>query len=141
MKCLSVTQPWGSLVVTGEKLVETRSWHTPYRGVIAIHAAQGFPRWAKELVTSEEFEPSLRAHGYRGPSSLPLGSIIGFARIVDCIPTEKALEQISIKERNFGDYGPQRFAWLLADAKKLSVPTLCKGALGLWNVPEGLVLQ
>ena len=43
MKCLSLWQPWASLVVIGAKRFETRSWPTNYRGPLLIHAAQ---RWS-----------------------------------------------------------------------------------------------
>ena len=39
MKALSVWQPWASLLASGAKKYETRSWATHYRGPIAIHAA------------------------------------------------------------------------------------------------------
>lgn len=39
MKALTLWQPWASLVALGVKTVETRSWSTPYRGPLAIHAA------------------------------------------------------------------------------------------------------
>lgn len=39
MKALTIWQPWASLLVSGQKKYETRSWATSYRGPIAIHAA------------------------------------------------------------------------------------------------------
>ena len=39
MKALTIWQPWASLLVSGQKKYETRSWATTYRGPIAIHAA------------------------------------------------------------------------------------------------------
>ena len=46
MKALSLHQPWAWLVATGQKHYETRSWGTPYRGPLAIHAGkeQEIPR-------------------------------------------------------------------------------------------------
>jgi len=41
MKAISLLQPWATLVVTGVKTIETRSWGTKYRGPILIHASQG----------------------------------------------------------------------------------------------------
>lgn len=38
MKALTLHQPWATLVALGIKTVETRSWYTPYRGPLAIHA-------------------------------------------------------------------------------------------------------
>lgn len=39
VRVLSLLQPWASLLVFGEKQVETRSWKTDYRGPVAIHAS------------------------------------------------------------------------------------------------------
>lgn len=36
----TVTQPWATSIALGHKRIETRSWHTRYRGLIAIHAAK-----------------------------------------------------------------------------------------------------
>ncbi len=32
MKCISLIQPWATLIIHGAKRFETRSWRTPYRG-------------------------------------------------------------------------------------------------------------
>ena len=52
MKVLTLTQPWATLVAIGAKRIETRSWSTKYRGPLAIHAAKGFPAWAKDMCGS-----------------------------------------------------------------------------------------
>ena len=45
--CLSLWQPWASLIAIGAKHIETRHWKTDYRGPIAIHAAK---RWTQEEI-------------------------------------------------------------------------------------------
>lgn len=40
MRTLTVKQPWASLIVMGIKDVENRTWTTPYRGRILIHAGK-----------------------------------------------------------------------------------------------------
>ena len=37
-RALTLHQPWASLIALGVKTIETRSWSTPYRGPLAIHA-------------------------------------------------------------------------------------------------------
>ena len=44
MKALSIRQPWAWLIVCGHKPLENRSWPTPYRGPLLIHAAKGMAR-------------------------------------------------------------------------------------------------
>src|SRR5262245_57524232 len=40
MKALSVRQPWASLIASGKKTIEVRSWRTHYRGPLLICAAK-----------------------------------------------------------------------------------------------------
>ena len=37
MKALTIIQPWATLIASGHKVNETRSWKTNYRGEILIH--------------------------------------------------------------------------------------------------------
>ena len=39
MKVLSLTEPYATLIKTGVKKIETRSWKTSYRGKLYIHAS------------------------------------------------------------------------------------------------------
>src|SRR5438270_11273502 len=99
---LSLTQPWATLVVTGAKRVETRSWKTPYRGWLGIHAAKGFPRWARELCSEEPFRSALAAAGIDAWTDLPVGALLGGVRLLDCVPTTGVeLVGISDTERAF----------------------------------------
>ena len=36
MRALSVKQPWASLIASGQKTIETRTWRTDYRGDLLI---------------------------------------------------------------------------------------------------------
>lgn len=44
MRVLSVKQPWASLIASGRKSVELRSWSTKYRGPVLILAGSGIWR-------------------------------------------------------------------------------------------------
>lgn len=168
MKVLTLTQPWATLVALGAKKIETRSWSTSYRGPLAIHAAQGYagltgPAGFIGRCDSEPFKSALQAAGltYR---DLPRGAIIAVCTLLDCVPTQhpgianepgkpwftgaqKGVGQhyyevpppLDSNEYAFGDYSPNRYAWLLADVKILPTPIPAKGALGLWEW-EGQVL-
>lgn len=61
MKAISLWQPWATLIATGAKQIETRSWATSYRGPIAIHAAKRKVR--KELIELAEWEEYRAALG------------------------------------------------------------------------------
>lgn len=132
MKALSLTQPWAEEVAAGFKQWETRSWSTNYRGLIAIHAAKGFPGYAKEFAAIE------RAIG-RMPERATLGAIVAVARIVDVRRTEDVALELSGLERHLGDYTPGRFAWHLMDVRRLDEPIPARGALGLWTTPPDVL--
>jgi hypothetical protein len=152
MKALTITQPWATLVVLGAKKIETRSWKTPYRGPLAIHAAKGFPKDAQLLVLTDwrffgGLKPQLAASyqangirlvpsapGYEALRELPRGVVIATCRLVDCVTISREFEaELDPGERAFGNYESGRFAWILEDVKPLEGPIPAKGMLSLWE--------
>jgi hypothetical protein len=115
----------------GEKKVETRSWRTPYRGPLAIHAAKGYPGWAKDIASYNPMFSSVL--GARGVVRLPRGGVVAVGRLVDVCGTEQINLIIGRKERAFGDYTSGRYAWIFADVLALPEPIPARGALGLWE--------
>lgn len=151
MKAITLTQPWATLVAIGAKRIETRSWGTNYRGLLAIHAAKRFPRNAKDLCFEREFSNALL--GAKLPwgmihtlDDFHLGYVLAVCKLtlVTEITGHETLwgegdQKWPVKsERPFGDYTPGRFAWLLYDIQPLPDPIPARGALGLWewNEPE-----
>ncbi len=150
MKTITLTQPWSQLVSLGAKKIETRSWSSPYRGELAIHAAKAFPGWARDCVYEPPFREALAPYFASVATSLrrledylPLGCVLATCRLANVLPTEVldnennvfsvSLEPLSEQERVFGDYSPGRFAWILEDVKLFPEPIPAKGALGLWE--------
>ena len=81
MKAISLWQPWASAMALGLKRNETRSWETLVRGPIAIHAAKGFPQYARTFASEEKSFVRL-------PSFIPLGAIVATARLGRVEPTQ-----------------------------------------------------
>lgn len=131
LRAISLTQPWATLVAIGAKRIETRSWRTPYRGQLAIHAAKTFPTDARSRCHQEPIKATLMASGIESLADLPLGAVVAVGHLVDCVPTE-SLTSISRVERAFGDYTPGRFGWLFEGVEPLPEPIPARGALGLW---------
>ena len=155
MKAISLTQPWAHLVMLGAKQWETRSWSTAYRGQIAIHASKNYPGFAKGMEQEPFYKEALGLVGgpYTYPS-LSCGRIIALATIVDCQRTERFREkaftardidrpnyiEIPRSEFAFGDFGKDRYAFKLENV--IRIPQIeCKGALGIWNVPDLIAAQ
>jgi hypothetical protein len=141
MKALSLAQPYATLVAIGAKRVETRSWSTSYRGLLAIHASARIPKANIGECWKPPFRAVLEKAGYlanSGPSgnpfSLPLGAVLAIVTLLDVqritpenIPAEP--------EYSFGDYDytTRRYAWYLAKVYRLPSPVEAKGKLGLWE--------
>lgn len=140
MKGLCLIQPWASLVVLGAKRWETRGWRTNHRGPLAIHAGRRFPDAARALCEAEPFRSVLLRAGFRHPSDLPCGALLGTVTLVDCLPTQRILAQLprAAPELVFGDYRPGRWAWQLADPLCLPSPVAFPGRVGLFEVPDSL---
>jgi hypothetical protein len=138
MKTLTLTQPWATLVATEAKRIETRSWYTCYRGPLLIHAAKGFPRWAKETAKEDHFRDGLNGFTWQ---QLPTSAIVCRCELLGCVRVEeigklRAVGIIpSLQELKFGDYSEGRYAWGLQMVERFTEPIPAKGALGLWDFP------
>jgi hypothetical protein len=119
MKIISIRQPWASLIASGAKDVENRTWPTSYRGPILIHASQ-----RHDSVTSGEIERRLRV---RPPSALPLGGVVGVTEIVGCV-----------KPHPSKWYAPSHWAFVLANSRPLPF-VRWKGALSIRDAPFELL--
>jgi hypothetical protein len=137
MKCLSLHQPWASLIVRGAKRYDTRRWSTTYRGRLGIHAARHWCAEMDELCQREPIRSLLRAAGYASAADLPHGALLGTVELVDCFPVSSSrLEQVPAAERDLGEYGPGRLVWQFAAALPLAEPVPCVGRLGLFDRAE-----
>lgn len=130
MKALTLWQPWATLVCLGLKQYETRSWRTPYRGPLVIHAAAR-PVMREEV--SGEIIQALKAAGLTSPGTLPLGVGLCIVELVDCLWVERVRPLISDQERAFGNYAPGRYAWKLENVQPFPEPVKARGYQLLWD--------
>ena len=140
MKALTLQQPWATLVATGAKRIETRSWATRHRGPLAIHAGLGLPSRTRVACGRAPLRELLEAAGAFPPEGLPRGAVLAVAELAGCVPMGPGGSVPGEPdpgpddpERFFGDYRPGRFAWLLRDVCVLAAPVPARGALGLWE--------
>jgi len=122
-----------------EKWVENRCWQymPSYRGPLAIHAGKG-----TQYLSRDE----LREY--------PTGAIVAVAELLNCLRPDvvrRRLDDCSLTpDRLVAPEGPTVEEFLahehtegplclvLGKVRKLKQPVQCKGALGLWNVPNWL---
>jgi hypothetical protein len=134
MKALTLWQPWATMVALGVKKIETRSWPTSYRGPLAIHAAKESPREALELAFEPPFRQCLEAAGY-DVKELPSGVIVAICDLADCVQITP--NNMPAREGLLGDYTPGRYAWYLANVRRVHPPLPARGRQGLWDWPQG----
>lgn len=107
MKALSIRQPWASLIASGEKTIEVRTWKTAYRGPLIVCVSQS-PRIA----------------------SLPTGVALVVVELIDSRPIVAA-DSIAA----CCDVDPStEFAWVLSSPRVLSEPQPVKGKLGIFDL-------
>ena len=127
-RAISLIQPWATLIVAGLKRYETRSWSTPYRGRILIHASKKLDK--RYLARPDVARLVMQA----GLTTFPTGVIVGRATIAGCVPSEELADLIPDAEALVGDFGEGRFAWAMQNAVMFDQPIECKGHLGIWTV-------
>ena len=141
MKALSLWQPWATLLINGWKSVETRSWGTPERGLIAIAATATLPAEGRRALELPDFQDALfhcNPHVGVVPGDLPYGAILGVAKIGDC--REMTEERIALRREHepmeyaFGVYRPGRYEWHIERVTRFVEPIACKGHQKLWTV-------
>lgn len=136
VRALSVTQPWASLLISGAKKIETRSWAAP-RGLVGqrilIHASKSWSRAERELCSQSPFDEALFLAGLDSFEAVPRGCILGSVRLVECRRVEELIPHLSDNEAEFGNYGAGRWGWRMADPAPLEAPVPVNGALGVWE--------
>ncbi|MES2339259.1 MAG: hypothetical protein V4537_14290 [Pseudomonadota bacterium] len=152
MRVISLHQPWASLWVAGRpygKDIETRPWSTPYRGLVAVHAALTLDR---EACLRPYFDSALAAIGFDYLSEIPLGKIVGVVELVDCLEMTvnrtappggisiAADPRLTPQELAFGNYAIGRFAWTTGPLRRrLKEPLPHRGAQGLRPLPLAVI--
>jgi activating signal cointegrator 1 len=143
VKALSLWQPWATLMAVDLKRNETRSWYTPYRGLLAIHAAKFWNSDLHSMCLGHPFRVSLESKwaGFDERArycGLPAGAFVCVVRLLDCVQITAANAPAGV-ERAFGDYTPGRYMWRTQLVRTLDLPLPYRGAQGIFDVPPGLL--
>jgi hypothetical protein len=122
LKCLSISQPFADLIISGKKIIELRNWNTNFRGEFLIHAPI-------KIRTDD-------CKRLKITKKLVTGAIIGKAELYDVkkynSPEEVKKEQkFHFASKNFQD---KTFGFKIKNAKPLRIPIPWKGQLGFFDV-------
>ncbi len=122
MKCLSVSQPFADLIISGEKSIELRSWNTNFRGELLIHAPLKI-----------KFEDSKRL---KIKKKFVTGAIIGKVQLYD-VKKYDSIKQVRLEQKFHlasKKYQKKTYGFILKNARPLRIPIPWKGQLGLFDV-------
>jgi len=122
LKCLSISQPFADLIVSGKKTIELRKWNTNFRGEFLIHAP-----------IKIRIEDCKRL---KITKKLVTGAIIGKADLYDVKKYNSSKEvkndqKFHFASKNFQD---KTFGFKIKNVKPLRIPIPWKGQLGFFDV-------
>lgn len=137
MRCISIWQPFATLLVKGFKVFETRSWAPP-RSLIGQRIG---------IASTKVINPAQRQH-FDDPNfrrfydrilmpddliELPHGYLLGTA-VLDSyeLMTPEFLEDVSEEEKAYGWWAEGRYAWRMVDPAEFEQPVRVRGQQGVW---------
>jgi len=137
MKALSVRAPWWWAILHLGKDIENRDWYTHFRGTIWLHAGKWF---SEDGIEDEWFWSVMPMWKQANPAALDVpapalnlevirrggGCIVGKIDIVDC------------RMNSSSPWFRGKWGFMLANPVALATPIPFKGALGFFEVPDGI---
>ncbi|XP_009364453.2 uncharacterized protein LOC103954365 isoform X2 [Pyrus x bretschneideri] len=136
--CLTMHQPWASLLVYGIKRVEGRSWPSPIRGRLWIHAAGKVPDEATIKAMEEFYREIYAVDGItdlKFPEHYPVSRLLGCVEVVGCLRREELASWEMVPE-GVRLEALTDMCWLCEQPQKLLVPFEMRGYQGVYNLEK-----
>lgn len=140
-RVLSVQQPWATLIIRGHKDVENRTWKTPYRGRIAIHASSKFDYSFFDFEDDPDEPLGVYCQAVRDYFGILPGkkkitrntdkqcAILGTVKLDDCIVADETSPEVDSPWCFYCGY-----AWMLSKPEEFKKPIAgVNGKLNLWT--------
>jgi hypothetical protein len=142
MKCITVKQPWATLLAGGATRYLVRGWRTFHRGPLVIAASNRFPRTHVELCCDPDMRAILRRYGYDYAMELPTQRAVGTVNLADCLLVTR--DTLSLFDPNdpavvFGWIQVGCWVWLCTDPRMFAQPVPLSGRLGIYSIPTALI--
>jgi hypothetical protein len=163
MKCITVKQPWASLICSGLKDIENRTWKTSFRGRILIHASQK-PDYDIIYTNNKGIREVLEDEGFLYIDDIDaycsVGKIIGSVEIVDCVINHESIwaektfflcskgycgfvdteeSEVECESCPYWEATQPIYNWVLANPILFDKPIPAKGKLSFWEFDEKLL--
>jgi hypothetical protein len=131
MKALTICEPYATLIARGAKRVENRTWSTPYRGPLYIHAGKN-RNWLS-LDETKTVDVS-----YNIPvAQMSFGAVIAIATLVDCVHLDTVSPAILLKYPWLTLHEHTSGPWcFILDKVSCIGPWPWRGAQGLFDIDD-----
>lgn len=134
--CLSLHQPWASLVVLGFKRLEGRVWSTDYRGPLWIHAASLLPDPATYELLCQQYDDVY--DGVHPPfpplEDLPTSALLGRVDLVDVVEQGDLEDMRDTSDFPQSEGSSSPFVFYLRRPQLLTIPIAMRGRHKLWRL-------
>ena len=129
IQALSVKQPWAYAILRLGKNVENRTWWTPYRGDLVIHAPKTRDDRHSYHAIREIMQAGMGIPAWHEDELLQeLGAIVGVVELVDVVQRHQGSRWAETPDRLGRPYH-----WLLRNPRVLPEPIPARGFQGLWE--------
>jgi len=148
MLALTLIRPWSDALACGPKPIENRSWPPPRSALGQVIAFHGGKKWDEDAALDmrlpmERGVPALWPECPR----LAIGSaegVVGAGRLMGYVTPggsivcmdggrERAVERTLY---DGGRWYTGAYGWIFGHRRALHAPVLCRGAQGLWRLPD-----
>ncbi|KAJ8280909.1 hypothetical protein GJAV_G00060850 [Gymnothorax javanicus] len=127
--CLSMHQPWASLLIMGIKRVEGRSWYSAHRGRLWIAAAAKRP--TPQDISHVEYQyRQLYSAELQFPRHYPTGCLLGCVNMTDCLTQEQYREQFA----ETSEESSSPFVFICSQPREMLIKFPIKGKHKIWKL-------
>jgi hypothetical protein len=132
VKAITICQPYAHLIATGRKVCENRTWYTPHRGPLAIHAGK-----SRAWLDCDKGEDVDHGSGIK-VSEMAFGAIVAVADLINCIHIDNKLivEALATMTDEQRDHVNGPWCFILDNVRPLKSPIAYRGAQLLFEIPD-----
>lgn len=139
--CLSMHQPWASLLIAGIKRYEGREWSTDYRGRLWIASTAKVPSQLEISSLQEDYAAIYESEHVSFPENYPTSALLGCVDLTDCLSNEQFqdLRRLEIGKGIPIENSVSKFLFVCKNPRKLLLPQKISGQHKIWKLdPETL---
>uniref|UniRef100_A0A0G4H999 ASCH domain-containing protein n=1 Tax=Chromera velia CCMP2878 TaxID=1169474 RepID=A0A0G4H999_9ALVE len=133
--CMSMHQPWASLLILGFKRAEGRSWASDFKGRLWIHAASKEPEEETVKALESYYRLLYKGNAPAFPSTYPTSCLLGCVDVPSQVSAEE-YKALQAKGSAPVESNESAFVFLCECPRKLVVPIPMSGQHKLWKLTQ-----